>query len=357
MKKLKAFQDWMRQERLDLVIFFNNDAERVDSNFRYFSGYTGFGLLGITQKRAMLAVPRLERLRAKRESALPVICCAKRLLPALKKALHVRAKRVGIDKSKVSVQVYMKLKKDIDAQYVDVSEKCLELRSSKTSEEIAIMKKACAITDDIFHGLCVRFRSFKSEEDVARFIKEQSVTLADGVSFSPIVGSGKNACMAHHVPDKFKLNRGFCVMDFGVKLKGYCSDMTRTIYIGQPTAAEVDLYHKVLEVQQACIKKCVVGADFGKIDSDARQLFGPLGKKFIHLIGHGVGLDIHEQPNPKKVLKNPITRLEDGSVITIEPGIYIDDKLGIRIEDDILVTKKGPVLLTKSGKNLLVIKK
>jgi Xaa-Pro aminopeptidase len=357
MEKLRRFQDWMKSQRIDLVLLFNSDPERVDSNFRYFSGYTGFGLLGITQKKAMIAVSKMERLRAMKESSLSVVSCSKRMLPELRRRLGVRVKKVGVDKSRISLQQYTKLRKDLNVKYVDISAKCLEVRASKTEAELKDIRKACAITDEIFHDICMKFRSFRSEDDIARFIKEQAALNADGISFSPIVGSGKNACMAHHVPDRLKLNKGFCVMDFGVKVGGYCSDLTRTVYIGQPTEADVSLYHKVLEVQEACIKKCVLGSDFGSIDAHARKLFGKDAKLFVHLIGHGVGLDIHEDPNPKKSARKPLTKLVENAVITIEPGLYVDNKLGIRIEDDILITKKGPVLLTKSGKNLLVIKK
>lgn len=356
-ENLRSLQSWMRQNRIDLVLFFNTDAERADSNFRYFSGYTGFGLLGISQSRAAVAVPKLERLRAARESGLPVVCSSKRLLPALKRRLGVRPRKIGLDKSHISLQQYIKLRKDLKGAYVDVSAECLELRASKTPAELKVMRKACAITDVIFHEICSRFRSFRSEQDVASFIRRRADELADGVSFSPIVGSGPNACMAHHVPEKAALKKGFCVMDFGVRLEGYCSDMTRTVYIGSPSEKEVDAYHKVLSAQVAAIQQCVIGVDFVKIDADVRRRFGGLAKNFIHLIGHGVGLDIHEDPNPKKSPRKPLTKLVEGAVITIEPGLYFEGNFGIRIEDDVLVTKRGPEVLTKSGKNLLVIKK
>lgn len=356
-KKLKEFQKWMKSQKMGLALFFNGDFNSTNANLTYFSGYVGLGVLAITQSKAFLVVPKMEYVSARKQAKVRVYCSKKRLLPEVMKYAKVRPKRVGIDKNKITLNFYLKLKKDLPARYLDVSPKCLELRASKTAEELMVMRKACKITDDIFHRVFMNFKKFKSEYEAAEFLKRQAEEYADGVSFPPIVASGGNGSSPHNIPAKGKFKKGFCVIDYGVKLNGYCSDVTRTIYIGTPTTREVELYHKVLSVQKKSIAQCVVGADFSKIDMFAREEFGKLGPHFTHLIGHGLGRDVHENPNPKKTVRRPITKLVEGSVITIEPGLYYDGKLGIRIEDDVLITKTGPKVLTKVGKNLLVIKK
>jgi Xaa-Pro aminopeptidase len=355
--KIKEFQKEMAGKKIDLVLFFNMDGDNIDPNMTYFSQYTGFGALAITPKNAFLVVPKAEYQRAKSSSRVRVVVVKEKILDTLKRQLLRRPKVIGIDKNRVSVSLYSKIKKETHARFVDISRMCLRLRASKTQEEIGILRKACAITDEIMQKTLWRFKDFKTESEAAAFMINETNKLGLAVSFKPIVASGKNAAEPHHEPNNKPLNRGFCVIDFGVKYKGYCADMTRTVYIGQPGEKEIELYHTVLNVQNQLIQMCTIGKSFIKINEKAHELFCEKSKYFTHLIGHGVGTEIHENPNPKKTPKRPVTKLLENSVITIEPGLYYPNKLGIRIEDDVLITAKGPEVITKTGKNLLIIKK
>jgi Xaa-Pro aminopeptidase len=355
--KLKEFQKELARKRIGMALFFNFDGDNVDPNMVYFSQYTGFGALVITPKKAFLVVPKFEYSRARRTSKVRVVGAKDKLIKTIKQTLRSRPRRVGIDKNRVSVNFYKVLRKEIKASYLDISQYCLTLRTTKTLEEVKIIRKACKITDNIMHKTFWNFKKFKTEADVVAFMKNEVNKRGLGLAFSPIVASGKNACEAHHEPDSKRLQKGFCVIDFGVKYQGYCSDMTRTIYLGKPSKTDIELYHKVLDVQTKLLRMCVAGKSFIRINEKAHELFGKHSRYFTHLIGHGIGTQIHENPNPKKTPKRPVTRLLENSVVTIEPGLYFPKKLGIRIEDDILVTSKGPQVLTKTGKNLLIVKR
>jgi Xaa-Pro aminopeptidase len=355
--KLAEFQQEMKKRKIGLCLFFSIDGDNLDPNLVYFTQYTGLGALGITPNKAFLVVPQAEYVRAKKTSKIRVVATKTRFSEAIRKQLWSRPKKVGVDKNRISLNFHKKLRRELRAAYVDVADICQNLRAAKDSEEIGIIRKACEITDEIMHDTFWNFKRFNSEAEVAAFMIHETNKRGLGVSFKPIVASGKNACEAHHEPDSRKLQNGFCVIDFGVKYKGYCSDITRTVYIGEPSEKDVELYHTVLDVQARLIRELKPGLSFVKINEKAHLLFGKNSKYFTHLIGHGVGTEIHENPNPKKTPRRPLTMLVENAVITIEPGLYFPNKLGIRIEDDILITSDGHEVITKTGKNLLVVKK
>jgi len=355
--KLKEFQKEMKKRGVGLSLFFNIDGDNIDPNFLYFTQYTGFGVLAITTKTAVLIVPKAEAERAKKTSRIRITIAKDKLLASLRQAIRSRPGIVGIDKNRVSVNLYKKIRKDVKARFTDISNICLRLRATKTKEEIEIIRTACKITDDIIHNTLWNFKRFNTESDVSAFLINETIKRGLTTSFKPIVASGKNACEAHHEPQNTKLQKGFCIIDFGIRYKGYCSDISRTVYIGTPTTEEIELYHKVLDVQTTLIGRCRPNKSFIEIQEEAHKLLGEHSQYFTHLIGHGVGTEIHENPNPKMTPRRPITKLLENSIVTIEPGVYFPGKRGIRIEDDVLITRDGPEVLTKTGKNLLIIKR
>ena len=355
--RLKDLQKEMRKKKIGLTLFFSIDADNVDPNLVYFSQYTGFGALVVTQNKAVLVVPKAEHVRAKKTSKIKVVVAEKRLFPIIKKSISGRPKRIGIDKNRISLNFYSAIRKEFKGRYVDIAPVCLRLRTVKTSHEVRIINKSCAIADEIMQKTFWNFKKFKTEAEVSAFMKNEVNIRGLSLAFPPIVASGSNACEPHHEPDTQKIKKGFCVIDFGVKYKGYCSDITRTIYLGTPSKKEIEQYYQVLRVQEELISLCSVGRSFPWIDKKARELFGADAQYFTHLIGHGVGTEIHESPNPKVTARRPVTKLLENSVITIEPGLYYPHKSGIRIEDDILIRSIGPKQLTKTGKNLLIIKR
>lgn len=226
----------------------------------------------------------------------------------------------------------------------------------KTKDEIENIKKACRETDAIFKNILKIKREVfikMSELELRDFILKEIKGRGLKPSFPPIVTSGKNAGNdIHPKPRDVKLS-GFVIIDLGVKVNGYCSDMTRTIFVGTPTAEQKKIYDLVLESEVEGIKGVKSGVHAYMIDEVCRKRLGRYAKYFIHMTGHGVGKLIHENPKIYYKLTKPV--LSENMIITVEPGVYIKDKLGIRIEDTILVTKKGSTILTKSPKELITI--
>ncbi len=221
-------------------------------------------------------------------------------------------------------------------------------------KKLKAIMRGCTLNDKIFRKLLgkARRKEFKTERDIAHFIKKEIRKAGAGLAFPPIVAIGKNAVDWHHKPTNTKLEKGFCVIDFGARFNHYCSDMTRTIHFGKTSAREKQIYSKVLKANEVCITKVKGGASGNKIYFLARKLLGGYAKYFGHGLGHGLKKIVHAKP---RLARKKMHFLREGDIITIEPGVYIPKKLGIRIEDDVLVTKKGFKLLSKSAKNLIEI--
>jgi Xaa-Pro aminopeptidase/Xaa-Pro dipeptidase len=217
------------------------------------------------------------------------------------------------------------------------------------------ISKACKINDKIFAKLLKKLKKneFKTEKDIAKFIDKEIKKARAKNAFQTIVATAENAVDWHHKPNKTKLKKGFCVIDFGARVNKYCGDMTRTIYFGEPSKKEKKIYSKVLRANQECIKMLKPKTDGNKIYKHALKILGKHAKYFNHSLGHGLSKIIHANP---KLSKKPNQFLKTGDIITIEPGIYLPKKFGIRIEDDILITKKSHKILSHSTKKLIKIK-
>lgn len=238
----------------------------------------------------------------------------------------------------------------------DLSEKILELRQIKSKKEIEFINEAQKITDKAFNYILDFIKLGKTETEIAIeldfFMRKQG---SDGIAFDTIVVSGKNSSMPHGVPtDKGVENGDFITMDFGAKYMGYCSDMTRTIALGDITEKQKYVYDTVLKAQKAAldiIKPERVCFDVDKAARDIIENAG-FGDCFGHGLGHSLGLFIHENPACNK---RDMTPLKKGMIMTVEPGIYLENEFGVRIEDMVLITDDGYLNFTKSPKNLIVL--
>ncbi|MDG3141840.1 Xaa-Pro peptidase family protein [Streptococcus suis] len=231
-----------------------------------------------------------------------------------------------------------------------------ELRMIKDQTEIETIRKACQIAAQAFIDVLDFIKPGQtSEVQVANFLDFRMREYgASGTSFETIVASGYRSAMPHGVASHKVIESGESLtLDFGCYYNHYVSDMTRTIHIGHVTDEERELYDLVLKANQALIDQAKAGMTYSDFDAIPRHLIAEAGygSYFTHGIGHGIGLDIHENP----FFRGGENQLEAGMVVTDEPGIYLPNQYGLRIEDDLLITETGCEVLTKAPKELIVL--
>lgn len=297
--------------------------------------------------------PSLEEFRAKRETPIKdikVFCSYEKVpndgktgLIVLKKVLgNIKATKVMSDNTIAGV------KTKVD-NFVE------RMRMKKDASEIKAMRAACRITDIGARELARKIIApGKTEQEVANELdfelrRHRGV---QGVSFETIIASGRrHSTYSHHNNTPRKLEDGDLVIcDFGISYKGYCSDVTRTHAVGSVQEKLIELFDIVHEAQKAAIKASRAGVDYCKIDLAARKVIDDYGygRYFVHSVGHGLGLEVHE--DPMGIRPETKGKVERGHVFTIEPGIYLPRKGGIRIEDDVHVTGSGVEPLSKASK-------
>ena len=230
------------------------------------------------------------------------------------------------------------------------------LRASKDEEELAAMRRAQQITDEAFKAILSFIRPGMTEREIAaRLVYELLRRGGERVSFDPIVAAGPNGSRPHAVPGDQVVDTGmFITMDFGCKVDGYCSDMTRTVALGQPSEEMELVYATVLAAQRAGINAARAGATGREVDGAARQVIAEAGygPYFCHSFGHSLGIDIHESPNAAPTEDRP---LPAGAVVSAEPGIYLPGRFGVRIEDVLILREGGCEDITRSPKDLIVL--
>jgi Xaa-Pro aminopeptidase len=239
-------------------------------------------------------------------------------------------------------------------RWVDGGDAIEKLRIVKDAGELAIMGEAARLISDVFRGVLRVIKTGISELELAAEIEHSMKRKgATGPSFDTIVASGPRSAWAHARPSSKLLRKNeLVVLDQGVILRGYCSDMTRTVFLGQSPAKVRRLYAAVLEAQAAAKAAIRPGVTAGKVDAVARGVLRRhgLAQHFTHSTGHGLGIEIHEMP---RLGRGDKTVLEQGMVVTIEPGVYLDGFGGIRIEDEVVVTAGGAVDLTNAPREFL----
>jgi Xaa-Pro aminopeptidase len=229
------------------------------------------------------------------------------------------------------------------------------LRMVKEPGEVDRIRAACAIADDALGELLPTLRDRPTERDFAlRLEFAMRERGASGVSFDPIVAAGPNGAKPHARPSDRRIEAGeLVVIDFGCVVDGYCSDMTRTVSVGEPPPEARHIWDTVLLAQRTGCDAVAVGAECAAVDRASRDVIADAGwaDAFVHGTGHGVGLEIHESP---RVASTSTGTLAPGHVVTVEPGVYLPGIGGVRIEDTLVVTPDGPVALTEFPKQLVV---
>ncbi len=325
---------------------------------RYLSGFTGSsGALALAGGKAALFTDGRYTAQAKAEAKGLRIAIDKR--PPAVRAVEWLAKagvtRCAFDAGQTTVAAAEAMRKALPAGLrrkflVGTDGSVAKLREVKDEDEIARMRRASALGCRLFEGVLGYIVPGAKETDVAAQLELHArLAGAEAMSFETIVASGARSALPHGRATGMRLpKRGFVTLDFGVVLEGYCSDMTRTVHLGKGNSQERDVYHSVLEAQEAAVAAVAPGVTCGAVDEAARSVLRKAGlaKAFSHSTGHGVGLEIHEGP---RVAAKQEQVLEPGMTITIEPGAYLAGEFGVRIEDLVLVTDKGCDVLTKAS--------
>lgn len=235
--------------------------------------------------------------------------------------------------------------------FVPVAAPVARQRQIKDAEEVQRLQAAADLGCDLFERPLTTIAPGRTEVEIAAELEMGArMAGADGMSFETIVASGARSALPHGRATCQRLpRRGFVVLDFGVMLNGYCSDMTRTVHLGAATRGERAAYDAVLEAQMAAVEAVRPGTTCGEVDRAARSVLqrAGLARYFTHSTGHGVGLEVHEGP---RIAAGEKQVLEAGMVVTVEPGVYLPKRFGIRIEDMVLVTEQGQRVLTRSPK-------
>jgi len=269
-----------------------------------------------------------------------------------------KAKSVGFEATQLSVSQYGALRKAAGraCKWKPAGGLVASLRMYKDAQELAVMRRAAILAGRVMEEAIPLLKSGVREFEVAAEIEYQMRKRgASGTAFETIVAFGERAALPHARPTAKRLKKNeFVVLDLGVILAHYCSDITRTFYYGKAPERVRQLYKAVQDAQVAAIAAVKNGALCGDVDAAARQVLEQqgLGKYFVHSTGHGLGLEVHEGP---RIARGQKKRLEAGNVVTIEPGIYIEGVGGIRIEDDVAVHADRIEVLTRITRDLIEI--
>lgn len=261
---------------------------------------------------------------------------------------------VGFEEHYISYATYkeyirkFKINNFVETEYIIEKQRMI-----KDEDELSSIIKACNITDDCFKYILGYIKPGMTEKQIAKEIDDYYTQRTDGISFDTIVASGENSSKPHAVPTDRKIKeQDIITIDMGCKVNGYCSDMTRTFFVGKPTNEMKLVYDLVLDNQKFILEQFKDGANARQITKMVESNFRLNGYDLIHSLGHGVGLDIHELPYMSYKFD---TYLRENMVVTDEPGIYIPGKFGVRIEDTVQITKFGCISLTNSEKNYIII--
>lgn len=273
--------------------------------------------------------------------------------------LH-NVKTLGIEFDAITVTEFKNFEKDFDVKFENISDLIIDKRNIKTDDEIEKMIASQQIIDEVFIEICDFIKSNHKNGLTEKNISSKIVGLiyekgAEGISFDPIVASGKNGASPHARPTDKKIVSGeFITMDFGAKLNGYCSDMTRTVAVGDISDEMKNIYNLVLNAQLKGIEFAKAGVKGSEIHNIANDYFKEhnMDKYFGHGFGHGLGLEVHEGLSASPFCEK---FLPENMFVSAEPGLYIDDFCGVRIEDVLILKENGNIDITKSTKDLIIL--
>ncbi|MBC1945910.1 aminopeptidase P family protein [Listeria booriae] len=353
MTKLAKIQAILTDKKMDAILVTS------DYNRRYVADFTGTtGMALITPNKAFFITDfRYTEQAAKQAVGYEIRQNKGPILDTIEEIIaEQKLKTVFFEEAYVTVAEHNLMQSSFSATLEPFSDILEDMRKVKTADELSAIKTACEIADAAFTHILTFIKPGLTELEVSNelefFMRRNG---ASGSSFDTIVASGVRSALPHGVAsDKIIEVGDFVTMDYGCYYNGYCSDMTRTIAIGEASEKLKEIYAITLEAQLKVIDALRPGLTGIEADAIARNHIASkgYGEAFGHSLGHGIGLEIHEGPNLS--VKSPNV-LVPGNVVTDEPGIYLPGIGGVRIEDDILITEAGNEVLTHSSKELIIL--
>lgn len=352
--KLTNLRKGLTEEGIEALLITN------PINRRYISNFTGTaGVVLVTAEEAIFITDFRYTEQAEEEiSNFTIVEHTGLMLEEIHKQLTEQGiKSLGFEQNHITYAEYQNFKKHLTSVELVPTNNLLEnLRIIKTDEEIEIMEKAAEIADQAYEHILSYIKPGVKEIDVATELEFYMRKLgATSSSFDIIVASGHRSALPHGVASDKEINSGELVtMDFGALYQGYCSDITRTVAVGEISDQLEEIYEIVLAAQKLGVEHIKPGMTGKEADALTRDYISEkgYGKYFGHSTGHGLGMEVHEAPG---LSHRTETALLPGMVVTVEPGIYIPEVGGCRIEDDILITETGNRRLTKSDKELIIL--
>jgi Xaa-Pro aminopeptidase len=351
-QRLNSLRRQLASRRLDALLVTHAP------DWYYLAGFTGeAGALLVGKKRCTLITDGRFTTQAKDEtSGLQILQHKASLYSEVGEFIkHAGVRRVGFDSGQVTVAQYEALKTAAgNSRLKPANGVVLALRAQKDALELVQMRKAAVLASHVVQQAIRLLKPGVRELEVAAEIEFQMRRQgASGPAFESIVAFGERSALPHARPTAKRLRKNeLVVLDLGAILGHYCSDITRTVYVGTAPKRVKEWYKAVLEAQSAAIAAVRSGAACGDVDAAARGILAnyKLDRYFVHSTGHGLGLEVHEDP---RVARGQKTRLEPGTVITIEPGIYVPGIGGIRIEDDVAVHEDRSEILTRAPRDFM----
>ena len=353
-QRLINFHKKLEEKDLDAILI------STPENRRYLSGFTGSaGYLVVSRERAVLATDfRYTEQAGNQSPDFQVIQVGTGWAWLLELLKDGDIRKIGFESQHMTVAAYRQVSHSLrdlppaEKPSLIATSGILEgLRTLKDQEELALLQRAIDVADEAMEGVAPTIRPGETEREVAwRLEKRMRELGADSLSFDTIVAAGPNGAMPHHRPSDKPIESGEpVVIDMGAKVGGYCSDITRTVCVGEPDETFRRVYDTVLGAQLTAIATLRAGISGGDADDLSRVVIAEAGygENFGHSLGHGVGLMVHEYP---RVGPKSTHALEEGMVFTVEPGIYLSGWGGVRIEDMVLLESGGAKVLTKASK-------
>ncbi len=360
--RLDQIKDKMQEKDLDAVMLFPS------ANLYYMTGFETSA-----SERLLLAVipmdgepffiaPKLFEGQIRKEASIKEIIVWNdeenpyHILRSVLEEKNLTDSRVAVDDTMWAEQLLHISQTITKLSFTQLGQLINSIREIKSQVEIDLIKKSSSIVDDVIEEMKKIIKPGMTEIEVAALMEyEMRKRGSEGPAFETIVGSGFNGALPHYNAGERVIKSGeFVVLDFGATYKGYCSDTTRTLCVGEPTDKMEEVYNIVKKAQEIGIKTAKPGIKAKEIDKAVRSYIEQkgYGEYFTHRTGHGLGLQVHEEPYISGISE---TVLQPGMVFSIEPGIYLEGEFGVRIEDIVVVTEEGCERMNKTSKDLTVI--